>query len=173
MTTVDPLLFKIPIKDIPSEHKEKCPKCDGLCVKAGKRYTRFGPTQRFRCKTCGTSHSTGSGQYPQVIVEYAKELYKSGLSLRGAAKKIEKDLSVVLTHQTVLKWLEKANIPRRQPKPRTKKEKKEIQETFVSPLQLLINIQVRFTPTHEESASLIVTEFTDVMSICDYWEEEV
>lgn len=171
MTTVDPLPFKIPIKDIPSEHKEKCPTCGGLCVKAGKRYTNSGVVQRFCCKTCGTSHSTGTGHYPRVIKEYAKDLYKSGLSLREVAKKIEENLSVVLTHQAVLRWLEKADIPRRKPKPRTQKEKRKIYKVFSSPLQLLINIQIRFNPTHDDSTPFIVTEFIDIINICDPWEE--
>lgn len=159
MSSVDSILFDMGSK----ENIECCPTCGNKCVKSGKRYNKFGSVQKYRCTACGTTHSDGNDKrvYPDVIRQYGIELYKNGQSLAEAAQSIEDNLNVKLARQTILKWLQKEEIPRRKPKPRTKKEKTEIVEK--SFIEIKISVQLVLVNTQTMIAEHIETYQLDTL----------
>lgn len=153
---VEPLSFNL---DPFTHAKESCPKCSGLCVKYGLRYTQFGSVQRFRCKTCGSTHSNSHFKrtYPNVIKVYAIELYKEGASLAEAQSSIKEKLNISLSRTIILNWLKEAKISRRQPKPKTQLEKKDSKERIAllnEKLKLIVSIKMVFEDK-------IITEFIE------------
>lgn len=158
---IEPLSFNLKLH---AREKESCSNCNGICVKNGLRYTQFGSVQRFRCKTCGSTHSNShfKRKYPNVIKVYAIELYKEGASLADAQKAIKEKLNVSLSRTIILRWLIEAEVPRRHPKPKTKFEKKESKDRIeflnATKLKLLVSIKVVFEDN-------IITEFIETSSL--------
>jgi transposase-like protein len=141
MSSVESLSFIL--KEIPTPPEmKKCPLCGNDSVKHGTRKLKFGTSQRFRCKTCGTGFTPDNKRvYPIVVRRYAIELYKNGASLADAVNKIEEITSVKLTRQCILKWLKQEGIPRRIQKKRTNVEKAEI-KIIEPPILLQVTVRI-------------------------------
>lgn len=103
---------------LPTDVKLSCPLCGSLdSTKRGKRYNKHTIKQRYGCRDCGKTWTIGYvSSFPQVVREKGITLYKTGLSLRQVCKKLEYEYQRGPSSVTVLRWLEKANIPRRFPK---------------------------------------------------------
>jgi len=153
MSSVESLPFIL--KEIPPPPEmKKCPLCGNPSVKNGTRKLKFGASQRFLCKTCGSAFSPGNKRvYPIVIRRYAIELYKNGASLADAVNKIEEITSIKLSRQCIRNWLKQEGIPRRIQKKRTKIEKA---ETKITNPPIFLQITVRLL-----MEDLIVSEWIE------------
>ena len=106
------------------EHKLKiCPACGSSnATKSGRHYHKKGAVQRYRCKICGISWSSGGyfkHKFPNYVINEAINYYQEGLSLEKVVDKIKKNFGYVLTRTSVLDWIKKANVtPRSRGQPK-------------------------------------------------------
>ncbi len=99
--------------------KQICPLCGSRQInRSGKRHSRFSIAQRYECKICGTSfcesiHGYFKSKFPLYVKQFAIEMYLNGLSLRRVQDKIQEDLGIEVSHQSVRSWLDNAGLDRR------------------------------------------------------------
>jgi len=99
----------------------KTPECCPVCqskniIKSGKQYRQKGIRQRYQCKVCGSTFNNSGyfkGKHPLSLVQYAIALYQRGLSLEKVQAELKSSFNVKISRTSILKWLKKANIPRR------------------------------------------------------------
>jgi len=90
----------------------RCPHCGAIrkAVKAGKRRTRQGERQMWRCKKCGRKFTPGKYtrmRVPPEVIRAAVRLRRSGESYRRIAAIVLLRYNIVVSDVAVMKWMRK------------------------------------------------------------------
>lgn len=107
------LLREITIGVKDAESKPFCNTCGSseFLVKAGFRYNRSGPRQRFYCKRCD-KYSVGREGFEKMktqgfAIASALDLYFRGISLRQISEHLHSLFSIDVSHGTIYNWIKK------------------------------------------------------------------
>jgi len=90
-----------------------CPLCSSSqqVVKAGFRYNKSGPVQRYYCKSCRKSFRDPRGfewsRYSPHIIATALDLYCRGLSLREVADHLKSTYNIEVSYGTIYIWIKR------------------------------------------------------------------
>jgi len=148
------------IKEIPKKGKRICPVCDGEdVVKSGKKRLKGGSTtQRYQCKRCGTTfsesrHGYFKSKFPLALKQYAIALYVEGLSLEKVKNKLWEDLSIKVSSQAIMRWLERAGVERR---PRSSGDQKN--KIVREHIKIGVTTLIRFVSSERPEKLLILTD---------------
>lgn len=86
----------------------RCPYCGGReATKSGKRYTRAGPVQLFRCAACSRKFSHRAAAhitYPIHAIIETLSLYDRGYTLAESARRAGKRHRLTITKQLAATW---------------------------------------------------------------------
>ena len=95
------------------QNDNDCPICNSpIIMKYGKRKTKNGKVQRFKCKTCGHRFTVNESGFEKIqtdpkVVTLALDLYFKGISLRKITNHLKQFYDVEVSHVTVYYWIQK------------------------------------------------------------------
>ena len=157
-----------------NEQKRFCPRCNSdQVVKSGLHHHANGVTQRYGCKTCGTTFSHDGyyrGKHPISLIQYAAVLYREGFSYAKIQSCLHDEFNQDVSPQTIGAWIKMLGV-----QPRLKSSGNQKNKIVRDLIEIGVITTIRFSDSRHPEKFLILDNFVsnlfDKKQLCNSGSE--